>query len=125
MKRIKTTITYKVPDWQFCNCPNFGKPTKEVCRFCVKHGKSHVCVLHNMPLDLFDGVLIKKTEECLRATAGFKCEIKDDEAIQVDPKTVMKVTLQEYRKVYKKLVAQGYPDAVADKMAQQMTMGGA
>lgn len=124
MKRIKTTVTYKVPEWTFCNHSYCGKPTKETCRFCVKHGKSHVCVLHNMPLDLFDGVLIKKTGECLRATAGFKSEVVED-AIQVDPKTVMKLTMQEYRKAYKNLLAQGYPDTIADKMAQQMTMGGA
>lgn len=125
MKRVKTTVTYKVPDWQFCNCSHFGKPTKDTCRFCVKHGKAHVCVLHNMPLDVTEGILFKKTDACIRATAGFKSEVNDDDAIQVDPKTVMKVALQEYRKAYKKLIAQGIPDAIADKMAQQLTMGGA
>lgn len=125
MKRVKTTITYKVPDWQYCNHSCCGKPTKDKCRFCVKYGKSHVCVLHNMPLDLFDGVLIKKTEDCIRATCGFKSEVKDEDIIQADPKTVMKLTLQEYRKAYNKFIKQGYPDAIADKMAQQLTMGGA
>lgn len=122
MKRVKTTVTYKVPDWEFCNCSSFGKPTKDVCRFCVKHGKCHVCVLHNMLLDLYEGILIKKDTACVRATAGFTSEVED--TVQVDPKTVMKMTLQEYRKAYKQLIAQGYPDAMADKLAQQMTMGG-
>lgn len=122
MKRVKTTVTYKVPDWEFCNCSRLGKPTKDMCRFCVKHGKGYVCVLHNMPLDMFEGILVKKDMACVRATAGFTSEVKDN--IQVDPKTVMKLTLQEYRRAYKQLIAQGYPDAMADKLAQQMIMGG-
>lgn len=122
MKKVKTTITYRVPDWEFCNCSRLGKPTKDVCRFCVKHGNGYVCVLHNMPLDMVEGILIKKDMACVRATAGFTSEVEDN--IRVDPKTVMKLTLQEYRKVYKQLIAQGYPDAMADKLAQQMTMGG-
>ena len=122
MKRVKTTVSYKVPDWEFCNCSRLGKPTKDTCRFCVKHGKGYVCVLHNMPLDTVEGTLVKKDMACVRATAGFISEVEDD--IQVDPKTVMKLTLQEYRKAYKQLIAQGYPDAMADKLAQQMIMGG-
>ena len=122
MKRVKTVVTYKVPDWEFCNCSSFGKPTKGACRFCVKHNKGHVCVLHNMPLDMVEGILIKKDLACVRATAGFTSEVED--TVQVDPKTVLKMTLQEYRKTYKQLIAQGYPDAMADKLAQQMTMGG-
>ena len=123
MKKVKTTVTYKVPDWEFCNCSRLGKPTKAMCRFCVKHGKDYICVLHNMPLDIVEGILVKKDHACIRATAGFTSEVED--TIQVKPKTVMKMTLQEYRKVYKQLIAQGYPDAMADKLAQQMTIGDA
>ena len=123
MKRVKTTVNYKVPDWEFCNCSRLGKPTKDMCRFCVKHGKNYVCVLHNMPLDVVEGILVKKDMACIKATAGFPSEVED--TIQVDPKTVMKMTLQEYRKAYKQLIAQRYPDNMADKLAQQMTMGGA
>lgn len=123
MKRVKTTVNYKVPDWEFCNGSRLGKPTKDMCRFCVKHGKNYVCVLHNMPLDVVEGILVKKDMACIKATAGFPSEVED--TIQVGPKTVMKMTLQEYRKAYKQLIAQGYPDNMADKLAQQMTMGGA
>ena len=123
MKLVKTTVNYKVPDWEFCNCSRLGKPTKDMCRFCVKHGKNYVCVLHNMQLDVVEGILVKKDMACIKATAGFPSEVED--TIQVDPKTVMKMTLQEYRKAYKQLIAQGYPDNMADKLAQQMTMGGA
>lgn len=122
MKRVKSTVSYKVPNWEFCNCSRLGKPTKDTCRFCVKHGKGYVCVLHNMPLDTVEGTLVKKDMACIRATAGFTSEVEDD--IQIDPKAVMKLTLQEYRRAYKQLIAQGYPDAMADKLAQQMIMGG-
>ena len=122
MKRVKTTVNYKVPDWEFCNCSRLGKPTKDMCRFCVKHGKGYVCVLHNMPLDMVEGILVKKDMACIRATAGFTSEVEDD--IQVDPKAVMKMTMQEYRKAYNKLVCQGCPDAMADRLAQQLILGG-
>lgn len=122
MKKVKTTVTYKVPDWEFCNCSRLGKPTKDMCRFCVKNGKNYVCVLHNMPLDMVEGILVKKDPACIRATAGFPSEVED--TIQVDPKTVMKMTLQEYQKIYKQLLAQGYPDTMANKLAQQMLLGG-
>lgn len=120
MKKVKTTVTYRVPDGQFCNCSRLGK---DKCRFCVKHGKSYVCVLHNMPLDITEGVLVIKDTACIKATAGFS-SVVEDSSIQVDPKAVMKLTIQEYRKIYKQLLAQGIPEAMADKLAQQMTMGG-
>lgn len=122
MKRVKATVNYKVPDWEFCNCSRLGKPTKDMCRFCAKHGKGYVCVLHNMPLDVVEGALVKKDMACIKATAGFPSEVEG--TIQVDPKTVMKMTLQEYRNAYKQLIAQGYPDSIADKLAQQMVLGG-
>ena len=123
MKRIKTTVTYKVPDWDFCNCSRLGKPTKDRCRFCVKSGKKHVCVLHNMPLEVVEGTLVKKDLACIRATAGFASIIEDND-VQVDPKAVMKMTMQEYQKIYKQLLAQGYPDAMSSKLAQQIVLEG-
>lgn len=124
MKRIKTTVTYKVPEWGYCNHSSFGRPTQSVCRFCVKHKGTYVCALHNMPLDITDGTLIAKTRECVKATAGFESKVEDND-MQVDPKSVMKLTMQEYRKAYKKLIAQGYPDNMADKLAMQLVLGGA
>lgn len=122
MKSVKVTVTHKVPDWNYCNHSRCGSPTKDNCRFCVKTKKCHVCVLYNMPLDTEEGLLIKKTHQCIQATYRSKDTVED--TIQVDPKNVMKLTMQEYRKIYKQLIAQGYPDNMADKMAQQMTMGG-
>lgn len=118
MKRIKTTVTYKVPDWEFCNCSVHGK---DMCRFCVKRGKAYVCVLHNMPLEVTEGVLVKKDYACSRATAGFVSEVED--GVHVDPKAVIKATIDEYKKIYHSLIKQGYSEVIAEKLAQQ-TLGG-
>lgn len=118
MHSISTSVTYKVPDWNYCNI----KGTKDKCRFCIKSGKGHVCVLHNMPL-ASEGTLVIKERDCIRASAGYKSVVEDTE-VNIDPKTVMKMTMQEYRKIYNKLLAQGYPDVMADKLAQQSLLGG-
>ena len=123
MKCIKTVVTYKVPDWQFCNHSGKGAFTKDVCRFCVKHGKVHVCVLHNMPLNVTEGILINKCPACCKATAGFKSVVEDSE-VRVNPKDIMKLTMQEYRRIYRQLMDQGYPANMADKLAQQTILGG-
>lgn len=123
MKKITTKVTYKVPEWEFCNCSKFGEVTKDKCRFCVKHGKGFVCALHNMPLNVVEGTLIRKYDVCRSATAGFKIEIEEAPQVQIDPKTIMKLTMQEYRKTYKQLIAQGYTDTMADKLAMQVIMG--
>lgn len=118
MRSIKTTVTYKAPEWAYCNCSAKGKDT---CRFCTKNGKGHMCVLYNVPLEEVNG-LIRKDVACAKCTCCDQAGCQDD--TQVSPKMVMKLTMQEYRKVYKKLVSQGYPDAMADKLAQQAILGG-
>lgn len=120
MKRIKTTVTYKVPEWEYCNHHSMGRPTKDMCRFCVKHGKGYICVLHNMPLDVQDGVMVKKSCQCMKATAGFSIDAPDP--IDVNPADIMKATMKEYRKLYTQLIAQGYPDSIADNLAQKMLL---
>lgn len=119
MIKVKTTVTYRVPDWNYCNCSRMGRVTKETCRFCTKVGKQYVCTLHNIPLSVSDGIRIEKTEECRRACAGFRSEVADEPPVKVNPKDLMKATLTEYRKVYKQLIAEGYPEALADKFAQK------
>lgn len=123
MKCVKTEVTYKVPDWQFCNHSKLGKPTKDVCRFCVKHGKAHVCVMHNMPLDVTEGILINKCMACVKATAGFRSVVEDTE-VRVDPKDVMRLAINKYRQAYSQLISQGYPADMADKLAYKSILGG-
>lgn len=125
MIKIKANVTYKVPDWGYCNhAAGLTKVSKETCRFCVKTGKgSYSCALHNMPLDVEQGYIARKCQQCVKDGFSRHAEIEED-SVKVNPKDVMKATLSEYRKAYKSLIAQGYPDAVADKLAQKVLLGG-
>lgn len=133
LKKITTNITHKVPAWEFCNLQSekLGMPSKEKCRFCIKEKTHHRCALYNTVLNTENGTFVVKTVDCARATAGFKSIVKDVEPEPVapaepvvEPKLLMKVTLQEYIKTRKKLLAQGYPEAIAEKVAQEFVLGG-
>lgn len=128
LKKITTDITYKVPGWHYCNLQD--NPKKERCRFCVKDGTGYRCALYNMPLTVESTVLAVKTRDCERATAGFKSTVVDVEEVKVpteptiDPKLVMKVAIDEYVKTRNKLLGQGYPATLADKVAREYVLGG-
>lgn len=125
LKKVKTEITYKVPAWNYCNHIkklSSGTPSKETCRFCVKSGKSHFCALYNDPLLSEGQALILKSKACIRATQGYGSVVEDiDEPNMptVDPKLLMKTTISEYMKTYKKLINDGYPEAIAEKVAKE------
>lgn len=125
MIKIKTTVTYKVPEWGYCNhAAGLTKVSKDMCRFCVKTGKgSFACALHNLPLEVEQGFVAIKCPQCVKAGLSRHAELEDG-TVQVDPKDIIKATMSEYRKVYSKLVSQGYPDVVADKLAQKFLLGG-
>lgn len=122
MKKITTNVTYRVPDWCYCNHSKLGRPLKDMCRFCTKHGSAYVCTLHNMPLVVEEGKLIRKDDACIKATYGAKSVVEDE--ISVDPAQLIKLTIKEYRKVYSKLTKDGYPDAMAHELALQHLSGG-
>ena len=130
LKKVTTNITYKVPAWEYCNLNStkLGVPSSEKCRFCVKEKGHHRCTLYNEVLSIEDGAFVVKARACERAVCGFKSVVEDVEEVDngptVDPKLLMKTTLQEYIKTKKKLLAQGYPEAIADKVAQQYVLGG-
>lgn len=127
MKLIKTTITYKVPSWEYCNHEKMFKPSKDTCRFCVPTGKNYTCALHNMPLSTVDNLLIEKTHQCIRATAGFSGPVEDvvpEPHFSIDPSLIMKVAINGYTKVYKDLVSQGYPAALAEEAAKKYMLEG-
>lgn len=130
LKSVKTVITYKVPAWEFCNhVGHKGNPTKVLCRFCVKEGKgTHRCALYNMSLQVTDSIVVDKTGDCVRATAGYKCEVSDvpdiDPAPIVNPKDLMESTIDLYVKTKNSLRSQGYPEAIADTAARAFVMGG-
>lgn len=131
LKKVTTSITYKVPAWCHCNMQGniFGQPSKEKCRFCVKEKGYYRCALYNEVLSTSEGTLINKARDCQKATAGFKSVVVGVETQPptptIDPKDAIKLTLSEYRRVRKQLLDQGYTETIADKMAQQYVLGGA
>lgn len=126
MKRIKSTVSYRVPHWNFCNEDNFdygATLVKSTCRFCVKDKSGHHCLLYDKSLSIRDG-LIQKVPACVDATAGFKSVIEPDEVPTIDPKDLMKQTINLYEKTVKDLMAQGYPQPIAAATAKKFVLGG-
>ena len=122
MKKIKSTVTYTVPNWNFCNSDNLingGELSKNVCRFCVK-GR---CLLYDEQLTI-SGEFINKVRACCKATAGFASAIDEPaQAPTVPPRELMKQTIDLYNKTVKDLMAQGYPKQIADNVAKQYVLG--
>lgn len=114
MKKVTTTVTYRVSEGAYCNL-NDKAPNK--CRFCVKERQGYICALHNMPLDVELGSLVKKTRQCVKNMARFSTHVEDE--IQINPAMIMKATIAEYDKLRKSLLAQGYPAAIAEKVARE------
>lgn len=125
MIKIKANVEYKVPDWGYCNhSAGLTRISKERCRFCVETKKGvFSCALHNMPLEAEQGYVAVKCSQCVKNGLTRRAEVVDEE-VQINPQDIIKATLSEYRKVYKQLLAQGYPESIADKLAQKVLLGG-
>lgn len=133
LKKVTTNVTYRVPAWEYCNLNShkIGQPSTERCRFCVKEKGHYRCALYNEVLGTENGAFVVKTRSCERAVAGFRSIVEDvvhkpeptPEPI-VDPKRLMKTTIKMYVDTKKKLLAQGYPEPLADQIAQEFVLGG-
>ena len=126
MKRIKSTVSYSVPSWNFCNEDKFdygATLVKATCRFCVKDKSGHRCLLYDEALSV-KGNLINKVPACVDATAGFKSVIEPAEVPTIEPKVLMKQTIELYDKTVKDLMAQGYPQPIATATAKTYVLGG-
>ena len=66
MRKITVKVTCFIPEGMYCNHELAkSKPTTR-CRFCTEVAKAHfVCVLHNEPLLLEEGILIRKGRGCM------------------------------------------------------------
>lgn len=126
LKTVVTNLTYKVPTGDYCNLHMYldGSVSKDKCRFCVKDGRVHRCVLYNMPLEVRDGVAPVRTHACWLATAGFDSEVADEPEVTVEPKVLMKATIDEFVKKQKYFRAQRYPAALVDSLAKEAVLGG-
>lgn len=113
MKKLTTTVTYKVPAGLYCN-HNMQKSTPLTrCRFCTDLGKyGYTCVLHNVQLATM-GPLINKCDACMK-----KQGTVEDTPV-VPPKELMTYAITEYHKVYSALVKQGVPEGLAHELAQK------
>lgn len=122
MKRIKSTITYDVPNWNFCNSDNLidgGDLSKNTCRFCIKTKSGHHCVLYNESLSVNDG-LIQKVRACCKAAAGYQSSIDAAPRVPtINPKELMKRTITLYNNTLNDLLKQGYPRAIAEEVAKK------
>lgn len=114
MIRMTSTVTYKVPRGLYCNHKMKKSTPLTRCRFCTEIYKGNfVCVLHNEPLNVLNGILIQKTPACLS-----KCKVVDD-VPEVPMEDLVKYVLSEYRKIYNGLRSNGIPEKLADEVAQK------
>ena len=125
MKNITSKVTYTVPHWNFCNNDYIkdGELTNKRCQFCIKTRDGYECLLYNQELSS-KGKLINKVRECCKATAGFESTIDATVTTtpSVDPKQLMKLTIDMYTKTVKDLLSQGYPQQIAESIAQQFVL---
>lgn len=121
MKTIKSTVTYTVPHWNFCNVDRFdmdATPSKQLCQFCIKTKTGYMCALYNRSLSATNGQ-VDKTKECCRATAGFASIIDPSAPPIINPRDLIKQTIDMYSKTVNGLINQGYPRAMAESAAKQ------
>ena len=127
MKKIKSTVNYVVPHWNFCNSDNIingGELTNDTCKFCVKTKTGRFCLLYEESLSVNDG-LITKVRACCEATVGYPSVIDPvpPPPPVVNPKDLMKQSIDLYVKTLTELMTQGYPQPIADKVARQYVLG--
>lgn len=122
MRKISSTVTYRVPSWNFCN--DDGLLQSGTCRFCIKEKTGHRCALYDAQLVAKNG-LIEKVPACCRATAGYPSTIDEPPpAPQVQPKEIIKQAIDTYTKTVSDLVKQGYPHVMAENIARKVLLGG-
>lgn len=128
MKTIKSTVSYRVPNWNFCNSDviDMGATLpKELCKFCQKTKSGHRCLLYEAELSSQNG-LVSKTKACCKATAGFASVIEPEapEVPTVNPRELMRQAIALYSKTVNQLIDQGYPRQIAENVAKQHVTGG-
>lgn len=121
MRKVKLTVECRIPSWNFCNYDGFTKDdrySKELCRFCVKKRDGYYCTMHDKCLAA-DKNFVQKCPACIEASAGFATTVVDEpkHGPIVDPKTLIKESVELYAKTVQDLVKQGYPQALAEKVA--------
>lgn len=69
--------------------------------------------------------LVNKTRACCKITAGFSSTIDaTSTGPEVNPKDLMKQTIELYSKTVNDLINQGYPRTIAEATAKTHILGG-
>lgn len=131
MRKITTTLTYRVEAGPYCNLYKFGSATpdpKNVCRFCVKNNQGgYTCAMYNELLSS-QGKVVEKLSKCSLAMCKGKDEVEDLASVAatfVDPKKMIADIIKQYQITVDSLVGQGFPaDIAADAARQMMTTTG-
>lgn len=125
MRNVKLDMKVRVPSWDFCTLDDFtanGRFSKETCRFCTKTKGGHRCTLFDEALAA-DATFVHKTPRCIRMSAGYPDEPQQPVATP-SPHTVMSEAIKEYKKTVLYLRSQGYPQSMAEMLAEQSVLGG-
>jgi hypothetical protein len=112
MLKVEATINYKIPHNEYCNMPG-----GELCRFAVPDDIHLRCVLHDEELTALRGA-VKKCDACLDCRYTRKCKIEDP-VVDLDPKTIIRVTLQEFIRIYRGLRNRRISEGMALEMARE------
>ena len=127
MKKLRVTVEHIVPHWNFCNCDNLDigcEIKKPRCQFYCKTRGEHRCILYDESLHVEDE-LIYKTHSCRVATASGSGTVEErvEQRPQVEPKTLIKQTVELYSKTVNDLINQGYPRPIAEATAKKYILG--
>ena len=126
MKKIKVSLTYYVPGWNFCNGDGFV-PEGYNCRFCLGSREGYRCLLWDEMLAV-KGESIYKAKQCILATARRSADIvspseRPQAAPAIPPKEVMKQAIDLYEQCVNDYLQQGYPRPMAEKAAKNFLLG--
>lgn len=128
MRNVKLDMKVRIPSWNYCTLDDFtdnGRFSKEVCRFCVKTKGGYRCVLYDENLAA-DANFVHKACRCIKVSAGYPDEVPPPAppVPPVEPKLIMQETLKEYKKAVLYLRSQGYPQGMAETLAEKSVLGG-
>lgn len=124
MQKVKMTVVTKVPGWHFCNSDEISlstTPSQKKCKFCDRVKGGYKCLLYDEYLSSTT-TLVDKCPQCIKATNDATVEIVDS-VPSVDPKLIIRESIDGYIKTVNSLMAQGYPQPLAETVARKYMLG--